>query len=150
MHIEIDQSGKIEHTSKTTVIAYANGSSRSLQISASEKQKLIRTMKTNRHPKTTYVYTIFATLIFMLLRDMRASDSTSVTIDREYPGKEPTIKNFLLQLYRKAHKKSPAIRFDTIGKKSMAHKAALAVFQNKKRPDIIVTAQDALQTLYER
>ncbi len=150
MHIEIDQSGKIEHTSRTTVIAYANGSSMSLRISASEKQKLIRTMKENRHPKTTYVYTIFATLIFMLLCTMRTASAANVTIDKEYPGKEPTIKNFLLQLYRKERRKPPAIRFDAIGKKSPAHKTALAVFQNKKRADVVVTAREVLGVLYAK
>ena len=106
MHIEIDQSGKVEQTGKTTVIAYANGSSRSLRISAAEKQKLIRILKENKHPKTTYVYTIFATLIFALLQGARVSDEDYVIIDKEYPGQEPTIKNFIL----KYHERSPVRR----------------------------------------
>lgn len=39
MKCYIDQSGKVENTSKLTVVAYANGKVRSLKISAVEKLK---------------------------------------------------------------------------------------------------------------
>lgn len=40
MKCYIDQSGKVENTSKLTVVAYANGKVRSLKISAVEKRKV--------------------------------------------------------------------------------------------------------------
>ncbi|MCX6810253.1 MAG: hypothetical protein NTY30_00740 [Candidatus Berkelbacteria bacterium] len=43
MKIEIDQSGKIEETGKPTVIAFSNGKSASIIISAKDK-KLVQTV----------------------------------------------------------------------------------------------------------
>lgn len=146
MQYQIDQSGKIEHTSKTTIIAYANGRVNSLKISAKEKQKLIQMIKELNRPKTTYIYTIFAVLIFILLTSSRNRyDITEIIIDKEYPGKDATIKNTILQLYTVSKMRPPYIRFHEIGRKNMAHKTALCVFQGKQKPDLIVNAMDVFK-----
>lgn len=145
MICKIDQSGKIEKSNRVTVVACANGEIKSLQISAVEKQKLIQIMRIESYPKRTYVYKIFATLIFILLSD---SDQVSeIIIDREYVGQEPTIKNFIIQLYNKSNKKVPEIRFGTVDKKSMAHKTAISVFRGERKPDVIVKAEQVLNFL---
>lgn len=48
--LEIDQSGKVEDTNKLTVVAFSNGKIKSLQISAREKQKLVKAMRGIDHP----------------------------------------------------------------------------------------------------
>lgn len=145
--MEIDQSGKIEHTSRTTVIACANSEEASVRISAGEKQKLIRAMKAHDHPRKIFVFKIFAGLIFLLMRDSRA---LFIVIDREYLSREGIIKDILAGLYRKYDIPAPRIRFDLIGKKSSAHRAALETFQKKRKPTKTIKAKDVLRLFYGR
>lgn len=142
---EIDQSGKIEHTSSMTVIALANATfSKTIKITAVEKRKLIKAMIQLKRPHTTYVYHIFSTLIFILLSDKKIYN---VLIDIEYPGHNASIKEKILQLLQRGDKKVPEIEFGLVGKKSFAHKAALAVFQKKQEADVIVKAEDIVGIL---
>jgi len=145
MRYQIDQSGKVEDTRKLTIVAFANGKVKSLKISAVEKRKLVKAMRELDYPKKTFIYKIFAGLIFLLIRDEQAQE---LVIDKEYPGHEDTIKNVLLHLFRKENKDAPNITFGLIGKKSAAHEAALAVFQNRVRPTIEADASDVIQLLY--
>ena len=96
MSYQIDQSGKIEFTSRATVLALANGKVKSIKITAVEKQKLLKAVKEIESPKQNYVYKIFATLIFLMIRDEKIR---TVEIDKEYPGHESIIKDTLIYLY---------------------------------------------------
>jgi len=55
MKYYIDQSGKIEDTKKLTIIAYANGKTKSLKISAVEKRRLIKTMRALDYPQKAFI-----------------------------------------------------------------------------------------------
>jgi len=77
----IDQSGKIENTKNLTVVAYANGKSKSLKISAVEKRKLLRVLRITSERKKLITYEIFATLIFILIKEDKIKD---LVIDIEY------------------------------------------------------------------
>lgn len=55
MKIEIDQSGKIEQTSELTVIAFSNGKSATIMISASEIQKKFRKIGKSEDVDRCYV-----------------------------------------------------------------------------------------------
>lgn len=147
MKYEIDQSGKIEQTNKLTIVAFGNGRAKVLKISSIEKQKLIKALKEVDHPRHTFIYKIFSSLVFLLLKDERI---VQVTIDNEYLGNEATIKNILVQLFRKASKKEPEIQFGYIGKTSLAHKAAIAAFRGELKPDIVVKAVEILGILYKK
>ena len=146
MTYEIDQSGKIEDTNKLTVVAYANGKIKSVKIGSTEKQKLLKVVRTLDYPKQTYVYKIFAALIYFLLAD---EDIDYVIIDREYLGHEITIKGFLMYLLNKNGRNVPFIAFGHIGKSSPAHKAAIDIFRGKKEADLVVNAKEILKLLYE-
>lgn len=146
MKVYIDQSGKVENTSKLTVVAYANGKVRSIQISAVEKRKLLGAMK-KLEVSSTYIYKVFATLIFILLRGQRIFD---VVIDKEYPGHEGVIKNVLKNLFEKNNLKLPEISFDTITKKNQAHKVAISVFRGKSKPSLVVKTEDVVNILFSK
>ena len=147
MKCYIDQSGKVENTSKLTVVAYANGKMRSLKISAVEKRKLLVVMKRLDGLSATYVYKVFAALIFLLIKGQRISE---VVVDKEYPGHEGTIKNVLKNLFEKGNLVFPEISFSEITKKSPAHKAAINVYRGKSKPDLIVKAENILGLFFAK
>lgn len=150
MQYQIDQSGKIEDTNKLTIVAFANGKAKSLKISAVEKQKLMKVMRELDYPRKIFVFKIFAGLIYLLLIKEKWNSGDSLLIDREYPGHEGIIKDVLSNLFRKTINKSPIIEFSEIGKKSLAHLKAIAVFRGKVKPDITVRADDVLNVLYQQ
>ena len=94
MNIEIDQSGKVENTSKNTIIAFSNDIFGSIFITAKDKreiQKIFRKIGKSR----IFVYRLFSILIFLLIKDhLKRIDQ--IIIDEEYPGKENLIKNYLI------------------------------------------------------
>jgi len=145
MIIEIDQSGKVENTSKDTVIGYSNNRYGSIIIKAKEKravQKVFRSINKRR----VFVYRVFLILIFLLIKkDLKKIDM--VIIDREYPGKSNLIKHYLLQEIRKIHPafSKESIMFKEIGKRSKAHYVAYGVAAGKKEADISCSAKDILK-----
>lgn len=145
MVCEIDQSGKVEDTRKLTVVCFANGKAKTLLISAKEKRMALNAIRDLDKPKKTFVFRIFAGLLFLLIKN---EDLETIIIDEEYPEHEATIKFILLNLFEKFSKTPPAIHFQRIGKKSPAHIAALAVFQGKEKPNLVATAKDLLALFY--
>lgn len=141
MVCEIDQSGKVEDTRKLTVVCFANGKVKTLLISAKEKRKVLIVMRVLDKPHRNFVFRMFAGLIFLLIKDEKID---SLVIDREYPGHETAIRNILLSLFFKRRLKPPEMSFNQIGKKSKAHQEAIAVFQGKRKPDVVVKADDVL------
>lgn len=144
MRVEIDQSGKIEETGKLTIVAFANGRVKILKISSSEKRKLLSTLRELDHPRKTFIYKAFSALIFLLLA---SGDVREVLVDNEYPGHEATIKDWVLKLFRKKGKRPPQIYIGFVGKESPAHKAAIAAYRGKLKPDRIVKADDVTRLL---
>lgn len=142
---QIDQSGKIEDTSKSTYLALSNSEVYVLKLSSTEKRKLIGIIKEIRRPHKTYIYQIFAALVFQLLKNHQLSQ---VTIDTEYPGHESSIKEVLIQLFQRFKKPLPEINFGYVGKKSGAHLAAIETLRGKRKADVIVKARDVLDALY--
>ncbi|TSC93807.1 MAG: Uncharacterized protein CEN87_757 [Parcubacteria group bacterium Licking1014_1] len=145
MKIEIDQSGKIENTSKDTVIAFSNRVFGSIIFKARNKrevQKIFR--KTGKH--RIFVYHLFAILIFLLIKN-HIKEIDQIIIDNEYPGKSATIKDFLL---REIRKKQPGfskdnVLFNNIGKKSRAHYIAYGVAIGKKLSDKEISIKEVLR-----
>lgn len=142
----IDQSGKVEQTNKPTVVALANEQVKTVRISAVEKRKLINSLREIRKPNKTYVYDIFAALIYLLLSHHPITD---VQIDKEYPGHEAKIKERLIQFFERNKRQAPLISFGLIGKKSEAHISGLLVFQGKSKASEIVKAEDILKVVFD-
>src|SRR3712207_293667 len=96
---DLDMSGRIEETNKKTVVALANGVTSSLAIAAREKRALIEELKRRQPYRTDTLHHVlfFSTLVFFLLRD-HTSEVSQLTIDLEYAGYEPSIKEHVLNL----------------------------------------------------
>jgi hypothetical protein len=140
MRIEIDQSGKVEHTNKNTVIAFSDGRSKSIFISAKDKREVQKFFRSIGKPRV-FVYRVFAILVFLLIKD-NLREIEEIVIDEEYEGNSKLIKNFLLGEIHRFGLRFPKerIRFDRIGKKSEAHFVAYNVAKGKRKADIKVRA----------
>ena len=58
MKIEIDQSGKIENTSRLTILAYSNKTSKSILITAKDKKTIQSLFRRINQPKI-FIYKLF-------------------------------------------------------------------------------------------
>jgi len=147
MKIEIDQSGKVENTSKNTIIAFSNSKFKSILISARDKREIQKFFRRIGKPRI-FVYRVFAILIFLLIKkDLR--EIKEIIIDTEYTGKSSLIKNFILQEIKKINPSfsKDDIDFQEIGKKSKAHFLAYGVATGKKKADIEVGAKEILRMI---
>jgi len=145
MRIEIDQSGKIENTSKNTIIGFSNNIFGSIFISAKDKREIQKIFR-NAGKSRIFVYKLFAVLIFLLIIK-HLENIDQVTIDDEYPGKGYLIKNFLFQEIQKINPTFSVenIIIKRIGKKSRAHYIAYGVAIDKKLPDKRVSIKEILK-----
>jgi|SRR3989344_3117302 len=122
MIYQIDQSGKIEQTSKNTVIGISNSLQKSIILKAKEKRALKDIYRTAGKPKV-FVVQVFSALIYLLLENAKIEKGV-VYIDKEYPGHEDIIKSYINQLIgkrAKIHLDPHNIRFTLVGKTSNVH-----------------------------
>ena len=147
MKIRIDQSWKIEDTSKHTVIASSNSKSFSVLIPANDKKKLQELFRDAKKPRI-FVYKTFSILVFCLIKN-HLKDLDSIEIDKEYPEREDLIKDFLLQMIwnKQSNFDKNKIRFVNVTKRSKSHKLAYSVFRKKKKPNKVVSYKDVLRYL---
>lgn len=129
MATSIDQSGKIENTSKATILCLSNDKWDAVLIPSKVKRQIQEMFKRNGKIRN-FIFFTFAASLALLIR--RNNHLKHVVIDREYFGKEAIIKNILLRMLK--NKKSPPnIVFSNIGKRAMAHNRAYAIAIGKLR-----------------
>ena len=133
MKYQIDQSGKIEQTNIITVVAFSNGESGSLLLSAKDK-KILQEIFRKANKTKIFSIQVFAALVFLLIKNYMFKNETMV-IDKEYPGHENLIRSYIVQLVNTQPKikiEASNINFKTIGKSSNAHEVANKCFKNRK------------------
>ncbi len=148
MHIEIDQSGKIEQLNKDSIIAFSNRNQYSVLIPKLVKQEVYKLYK-GKIKKLRY--RLFCIGIYYCLRNY-IREKELITICCEYKGKENLIKSLLLDYLRKDYPRIDAkiIRFNIIGKKSNAHAVAIDVFRGNRRPNKILLLNDIKKCLKKK
>lgn len=148
MHIEVDQSGKIEQLNMDTVIAFSNKNQYSVLIPKKTKQELFKIYKGKIKELR---YRIFCIGVHYCLRDY-IKEKELITICFEYQGKENLIKSFLLDYFRKesAIIDQKIIRFGSIGKQSNAHAVAIDVHRGNRKPNKTITLQEIEKWLKKR
>jgi hypothetical protein len=123
MRIEIDQSGRIEYTSKPTMVAFSNSKSGLIIILSREKKLVQKYFRQIGKPRL-FAYLTFAAGIYLLIRNV-IKNRDQLIIDREYPGYEKFIsqevKKFIL---KKSRIRDISISTSQIGKNSKAHDIA--------------------------
>lgn len=148
MKIEIDQSGKIEDTSRLTIVAYSNGKSRSLMITSKDKKSLLSIFRKINQTRV-FISKVFAAAIFLLIKPEYKKIDT-IVIDNEYPGHEKVIKGYLKQYIDENGyiSDNANIHFQSIGKKSKAHDVAWKA-NHYKKADIKATDEDILKIIFK-
>lgn len=141
-NVEIDQSGKMEDLARDTVLAFSNGVQRAIRIPAAVKRNVVRYLRQKDKSKTRAAVLLFSAALFLLLREA-LEHIDQIVIDVEYEGYEDEIKGWLLsRIYRvDPGFDKTRVKFQRVGKKSPAHRLALAVFRDQKPPDRVVTEQ---------
>lgn len=147
MAYQIDQSGKIEQTSKATIVTLANDLLKTVKISAVEKRKLIKVMVELDYPRLNYMQKMFAALVFILIKNTKLAE---VIVDKEYPSHEPDIKNMILSYFEKSRLRPPEISFGLVGKKAKAHTFGIKTYRGRRKPDLIIKAEDLLKVIYSK
>lgn len=148
MHVEVDQSGKIEQLNKDTVIAFSNKNQYSVLIPKNVKQELFKIYKGKVKELR---YRLFCIGVYFCLRNY-IREKELVTICCEYIGKENLIKSFLLDWLRKdfASINPKIIRFGRIGKSSNAHAVAIDVYRGNRRPNIILSLREVEECIKKK
>ena len=142
--VEVDQSGKVEDTRVDTVLAFSDGVSGSILIPAQVKREAFVRLRRDYSNRERLLSMLFATGLFLLLSE-HWDHFASVALDNEYTGRESFIKLHLLNLVRRSGIRTQrGIWFTYIGKRSRAHKLAIAVFRGKKKPDRVIGLEELL------
>jgi hypothetical protein len=148
MHVEVDQSVKLENTAKATVIALANGKTHIIVIPASVKVVCIERLRSRGIESFRQITMLFATSLYLLLKE-HMGELQQIVVDVEYQGHTEFIKSHLMNLFRRDGLivRSDQIVFAHVGKESPAHKTAILVTRRKRRPDRIISEEEILQEL---
>jgi hypothetical protein len=148
MHIEIDQSGKVEHTNRQTVIAFSNHTRVAVIIPATVKKECLRILRATGRNQQIYILQIFTAGLFWLIEPYLHQLET-ITIDLEYPGHDGDIKGMLLNAIRRIRDdfSKHQISFRSVGRKSGAHYKAYGVFTGKEKGERVLTTEQILQVL---
>lgn len=130
MKIEIDQSGRIEYTSASTVIADSVGNS--ILLKSVDKQYIQKVFRSVGKPKR-FVIETFSFLVAVIILKSYAEGNLYV-IDTEYPGKDNDIKTYLFRFLTRLNctLTGDSVSFAQIGKKSKAHEVAYGHYSNPR------------------
>ena len=129
MTYQIDQSGKVEQTNKNTVFCLSNDSWDAILTSAKTKRQLQEIFRRHGQIRNFVLFTFCAGVSLLIKRNRQVK---SVTVDREYYGKESVIKNIIRSMLDE--KSRIHINFGFVGKQSRAHLLGLAITRRQKKP----------------
>ncbi len=132
-NIEVDQSGKMGDLAVHTILAFANDIEYAILIPARVKRAIIQELRAWGKSKIRAMLQLFAAGLFLLVRDS-LGEVEQIAIDTEYTGYDMDIRSMLLNhIWRvdPTFDKGQLV-FRRVGKKSPAHKRALASYQGKQ------------------
>ncbi len=143
MLYEIDQSGKIENTSKHTILCIAseNDYSYSILLSSNIKKQLQAHFRRAGQSRNFILYTFAALISILINRSIRPH---AVVVDREYWGHEHIIAKLV---YEMLTPDTVTLRFNLVGKHSPAHYGAYEVFTGKQKAHHVLSNKEMLEAL---
>jgi len=147
MHIEVDQSGRIED-SGDTILALSNSVDFAISISSAVKNAAVGELKRRGISSIQIKLKLFSAGLFLLLKNY-LDDASLITIDNEYDGHGKNIIRLLLEFIWKADSgfSEDKIEVSEIGKKSLAHKKAWETKRGFIKPNKKIKARELLGVL---
>ena len=145
MHIEIDQSGKVELLSHDTIIACSNDKQYSIKIPKKIKQVIHYNYK-NKIGQLKYK--LFCIGVYYCIEKF-LTKLKLITIDDEYHGRNNLVKSILISYIRREYKNfdERLIRFGQITKNSNAHHVAIETFRGEHKPNDVLTEEQIWRLL---
>jgi hypothetical protein len=139
----IDQSGKME-SSGPTVLAIANDEVQTLLIDAAQKHIAARKVGRRFYTQTASMIGVrlFACAVAILVSLVDESDA--IVIDTEYTGHDNRIRQIIRNRLPQIALPDDRLQFQSIGKASAAHIAALAVYRGNQKPTRKLKAADLI------
>ena len=134
MRVEIDQSVKIERTNRDTALGIANGTEFAVIIPAKVKRRLQEEFRRQGKPRLFILRTFMAGVV-LALHYAKVSDSSSVTIDVEYPGQETLLRSMFLEMWSRFSAEIPVLEFSRVGKRSEAHRVSNHTAIGRRQPE---------------
>lgn len=147
MHIEVDQSIKVEDPGDT-VLALSNNIDFAILIPDAVKKAAKRELNSRGVSGPTRTLRMFSAALFLLLRNY-LDDVSLVTIDDEYGGHSKEITHLLLRLIWRVKPDFPKDCFEIreITRKSPAHRKAWETKQGNMKPNKKIKAGEFLAAL---
>jgi len=142
--VEVDQSGKMERLTVDTALAFSDGTTRSILVSATVKRIVYQELRERGVKPKLISIRMFAAALFILLEN-HLKDLQSVVVDLEYEGWHNEIRSLLLGKIRQRVPDFPKekIVFHQVGKK--VHQLAWSTHRKDRKPDRHVTAAELLK-----
>lgn len=145
MHIEVDQSGKVELLSVDTVIACSNDRQYSIKIPKKIKQEIYYNYK-NKIKQIKYKLFCIG-VYYCIERFLRKLEL--IIIDDEYHGRNNIVKSILISYIKENYRDfdEKMIRFSQITKNSNAHHVAIETFRGEHKPNEVLTEKQIWRLL---
>lgn len=138
MEIQTDQSNKIEHTNKDTIIGLSNGTTFTVLISSKVKRQLQEEFRKQGRPRL-FVYRTFIAGVVLALKYAKLNNISKIIIDEEYFGKNNLLKSIFLEMWSRFFTNIPEIIFERITRKSNAHNISYLTMRGKYPPKKTIT-----------
>ena len=141
MEVEINQSNKIEQTSKDTIIGVVDDKTFTILIGAKIKRKLQEEFRKQGKPRL-FVYRTFIGSVVLALKSAQFKNLSKVVIDEEYYGKDKMLKSMFLEMWSRFFSEIPGVSFEKIGRKSKVHNVCYLTMKGKHKPDRIIEFEE--------
>lgn len=141
MTVKINQSNKIEQTSKDTIVGLANEASFTALIKSRTKRKLQEEFRRQGRPRL-FVYRTFIASVVLLLKYAQLGRVSEVIIDQEYFGKDKMLKSMFLEMWSRFFTEIPEISFERVGKKSKVHSICYFTMKGKYKPNVAIRFEE--------
>ena len=141
MEVEINQSNKIEQTSKDTIIGVVDDKTFTILIRAKIKRKLQEEFRKQGKPRL-FVYRTFIGSVVLALKSAQFKNLSKVVIDEEYYGKDKMLKSMFLEMWGRFFTKIPEISFEKIGRKSKVHNLCYLTMKGKYELDKVIKFEE--------